>query len=99
MQQQHQGQGTNASSGCSAALLQQLAEDLLAGTAALLLHPLQGAGTDVQQQQERCTAARLWRDCLQYNLRRCMGGFAGVDVVTGHVKQRVQQLVARLPGL
>jgi hypothetical protein len=81
--------------------MQQLAGDLLAGTAALLLHsahPTHRAGAKEQLKQERCTAARMWRSCLQYNLQRCRDEVAGVDAVASHVKQRGQQLLARLPA-
>jgi hypothetical protein len=96
------GGGMSVASSADALQMQQLAGDLLAGTAVLLLHSeqlLQQAALHEQVKHERCTAARMWRGCLQYNLRRCSEGVAGVDAVASHVRQRGQQLQARLPGV
>jgi hypothetical protein len=83
-------------------ILQQLAGDLLSGTAALLLpntqrvKPTQPVQLGQRMQQDGCVAARMWRNCLQYNLQRCRDGAVGVEGVAVHVQQRAQQVLARL---
>jgi hypothetical protein len=102
-QQQPAAVGSNSSS--SSYVLKQLAGDLLAGTAALLLHADQHSlqqpaalSNSRSAEQERCVAARMWRSCLQYNLQRCRDGVVGVEGVAGHVQQRAVQVLARLRG-
>jgi hypothetical protein len=66
----------------------KLALQLLAGTAALLLH-----WPAVKSQQERCTLAGLWRNCLLVNAQ-ARGGSVG----RAGLQAAVQQLLARMPG-
>jgi hypothetical protein len=78
-------------SSSSSSVLQQLAGDLLAGTAALLLH---WPRDELEQQRLK---ARMWRSCLQYNLQRCRDGVVGVEGVVAHVQQRAKKVLACVP--
>jgi hypothetical protein len=63
---------------------------LLAGTAALLLHwPAD------RPQQERCTYAGLWRNCLRVSAQARSGGSSSSRV---GLQATVQQLLARMPA-
>jgi hypothetical protein len=83
---------TDNSGSASSALLQQLAGDLLAGTAALLLEQW-----PADSLQERCTLAGLWRSCLWVNVQRCRDGKAGVAGVVRQVQQLCKHVQASLP--
>jgi hypothetical protein len=71
--------------------LQKLALQLLAGNAALLLHwPVD------RPQQERCTYAGLWRNCLRVNAQARSGSSSSSSRVG--LQAAVQQLLARMPA-
>jgi hypothetical protein len=90
LQAEFGGPSSNSSSSSNSSVLQQLAGDLLAGTAALLLH----WPRDREEQQR--LKARMWRSCLQYNLQRCRDGVVDLAVVLEHVQQRAKHVVACL---
>lgn len=87
-----QQMGTDGDSSSSAALLQQLAGDLLGGTAVLLLVQWPADGL-----QERCTLAGLWRSCMWVNLQRCRDSKAGMGSVVRQVQQLCKHVQASLP--
>jgi hypothetical protein len=71
-------------------LLQQLAGDLLKGTAALLLHTTDSR--QQQQQQQRCTHAGLWRNALWFNVQHYKAGKGALEAVVPQVQQLAQDL-------